>query len=154
MTIRDHITKELGCYLLPMLKRVTLLHKYKLCKICPECLNMCGIYLSHLDMNFSKYWNLNWLTPNCPKLLADWCLSPDPGHPWVIRSPGSGFSLRPNMNSPRSDGVYKPAIAQWVSFLPLWTWRSAHLSYTWIPWCKWFNNGKKFCLRCLEWVLN
>ena len=35
MTIRDHITEELGCYLLPMLKWVTLLHKYKLCKICP-----------------------------------------------------------------------------------------------------------------------
>ena len=36
MTIRDHITEELGCYLLPMLKWVTLLHKYKLCKICPR----------------------------------------------------------------------------------------------------------------------
>ena len=35
MNIRDHITKEWGCYLLPMLKRVTLLHKYKLCKIYP-----------------------------------------------------------------------------------------------------------------------
>ena len=38
MTIRDHITEELGCYLLPMLKWVTLLHKYKLCKICPALL--------------------------------------------------------------------------------------------------------------------
>ena len=60
MTIRDHITEELGCYLLPMLKWVTLLHKYKLCKICP----VDGCRYLTLDFTFQKlssYLFVHWM---------------------------------------------------------------------------------------------
>ena len=58
MTIRDHITEELGCYLVPMLKWVTLLHKYKLCKICPKSrINSMILELSSLLFIINKPWN-------------------------------------------------------------------------------------------------
>ena len=58
MTIRDHITEELGCYLLPMLKWVTLLHKYKLCKICPTAVSAVTTNITAADQqvgNTHKY---------------------------------------------------------------------------------------------------
>ena len=118
-----------------------------------ECLNMCGIYLSHLDMNFSKYWNLNWLTPNCPELLPQswsWTSLSNPQPRLWLQSAAKHELTQIWWSLQTSDSTG----GQFYQLYIQWTRRSAHLSYTRKPWCKWLNNWKNFCLRCLKWALN